>query len=325
MYRGNSVAVVVPAYNEEEFVASVIEMLPSYVDRVYPVDDCSSDDTWAEIRACAAQENEQEAVGIAVDGGERLGRRIVPIRHSENSGRGAAVTTGYRRALDDGADIVAVLDGDGQMDPAALERILDPIVHDEADYVVGNRLDSPDLWDGMPTWRLFGNTVLTLLTRIASGYWTLSDPQNGYTAASAETLSDLDFDRLYDRYGFLNDVLVKLNVAGKRVTNVPIRARYGDEESGIRYSEFVPDLSWLLLRNFLWRLRENYLTGRVHPAAVLYIGGAIVSTVGLVQGTRSAVSDEVDLRQALFALFAGVGSLLGAMVSDKRENEDRSP
>ena len=324
MYRGDVVGVVVPAYNEERFVASVLTTLPAYVDRVYAVDDCSSDGTWREIQACASRANEDDAETVAVDGGEGFGRRVVPIRHSTNRGRGAAVATGYRRALEDGVDVVAVLDGDGQMDPDVLNRVLDPVVSDEADYVVGNRLDGPASWDGMPPWRLFGNLLLTLLTRIASGYWHVSDPQNGYTAISADALSELDLAALYERYGFLNDVLVRLNVANWRVTNVPMRARYGDEESGIRYAEFVPQLSWLLLRNFLWRLGRNYLSGPVHPVAVLYLVGAGASLSGLVRVARATASRS-DPRTGVYALIAGVASLLGAMLADARENEDLEP
>ncbi len=267
MYRGNAVGVVVPAYNEARFVGGVVDTLPAFVDRAYVVDDRSTDETWEEIRRHAARANERaaEPVVAAADGGASLDGRVVPIRHPVNRGRGAAVKTGYERALADGMDIVVVMDGDGQMDPDIMPAIIDPVVDGDADYAVGDRLAARDTRRGMPPWRLFGNLLLSGLTRIASGYWHIRDPQNGYTAISAEALSELDFDRLYDQYGFLNDLLVNLNVAEKRVATVPMRARYGDEESGIRYSTFVPGLSFLLLRDFLWRLRVRYLDGGVSP------------------------------------------------------------
>lgn len=273
MYEGCSVGVVVPGHDEEGFIGSVIDTVPSFVDALYVVDDCSTDGTWAEIQDRVAE------VQVQVDGGTVTGvdgtevpeglegpegpagpegppatTRIVTFRHRRNRGRGGAVKTGYRAALTDGLDVVAVMDGDGQMDPEILEEIVEPVVREEADYVVGDRLSDPALRASMPRFRLFGNLLLTALTRVASGYWSLSDPQNGYTAISRRALAALDLDALYDDYGFLNDLLVRLHVRGFRVTNVRMPARYGEETSGIRYSTFVPKLSLLLCRLYLYRL-----------------------------------------------------------------------
>ena len=269
MLAGKTVGVVVPAYNEGAFVGRVIDTFPSFVDRAYVVDDCSTDETWVEMLGHAATANraidaQPPLVGVVGDGGVSFEPRIVTVHHPENRGRGAATKNGYRRALADGIDVVAVMDADGQMDPAILHEIVGPVVRDEADYAVGNRLGGPSAWVGMPPLRLFGNLVLTLLTRVASGYWSLSDPQNGYTAISRRALETIDLDELYDGYGFLNDLLIHLNVHDLRVTNVAMRARYGDEESGIRYSTFVPRLSRLLFHASCWRLRTKYL--RVGPS-----------------------------------------------------------
>ncbi|ELZ59528.1 MULTISPECIES: glycosyltransferase family 2 protein [unclassified Haloferax] len=323
MYRGNAVGVVVPAYDEARFVGGVIDTLPAFVDRAYVVDDRSTDGTWAVIRRHAARANEREAAPVvaAADGGASLDRRVVPIRHAVNRGRGAAVKTGYERALVDGMDIVVVMDGDGQMDPDIMPAIIDPVVDGDADYAVGDRLAARDTRRGMPPWRLFGNLLLSGLTRIASGYWHIRDPQNGYTAVSADALSELEFDRLYDQYGFLNDLLVHLNVAGKRVATVPMRARYGDEESGIRYSTFVPGLSFLLLRDFLWRLRVRYLDGGVHPVAVLYALGVVGVLAGVLRLVGGVASGERPGRLSLAGAVAGFASLGGAMLFDSRENE----
>ncbi|WP_058826457.1 glycosyltransferase family 2 protein [Haloferax sp. Q22] len=323
MYRGNAVGVVVPAYNEARFVGGVVDTLPAFVDRAYVVDDRSTDGTWEEIRRHAARANERaaEPVVAAADGGASLDGRVVPIRHPVNRGRGAAVKTGYERALADGMDIVVVMDGDGQMDPDIMPAIIDPVVDGDADYAVGDRLAARDTRRGMPPWRLFGNLLLSGLTRIASGYWHIRDPQNGYTAISAEALSELDFDRLYDQYGFLNDLLVNLNVAEKRVATVPMRARYGDEESGIRYSTFIPGLSFLLLRDFLWRLRVRYLDGGVHPVAVLYALGVVSVLAGVLRLVGGVASKDRPGRQSLTGVLVGLGSLGGAMVLDSRENK----
>jgi glycosyltransferase involved in cell wall biosynthesis len=252
VYDGCSVGVVVPGYNEEGLIGEVIDGVPPFVDALYVVDDHSTDGTWEEIKR-ATSDAPADAVPTP-DGGRNSATRVVTFRHRRNRGRGGAVKTGYRAALSDGMDVVAVMDGDGQMDPEILDEIVDPVVGDEVDYVVGDRLGERTLRAEMPRFRLFGNLLLTLLTRVASGHWSVSDPQNGYTAISRRALAALDIDALYDDYGFLNDLLVRLNVHGFRVVNVPMCARYGEEESGIHYSTFIPKLSLLLCRLLLYRL-----------------------------------------------------------------------
>jgi len=263
MYRDRSVAVVIPVYNEARFIVDVLEAVPSFVDRIYAVDDCSTDETWTEIqryvsRVESAPSTTTDSRGVESelksDGGQRE-TAIVPIRHDENKGRGGAVKTGYEAAVDAGMDLVAVIDGDGQMDPTILDRFLDPIVAGEAAYTKGNRLDNPTQRAQMSSWRLFGNALLTGLTRIASGYWTMTDPQNGYTAISTAALQELEIDRLYDGYGFLNDMLVHLNVNDVDIKDIPTTAHYGEEESGIEYRSFVPMLTLLLVSRYLWRLQ----------------------------------------------------------------------
>jgi glycosyltransferase involved in cell wall biosynthesis len=283
MYENTLVGVVVPAYNEERHIGEVIESVPAFVDRLYVVDDCSTDDTWAEIQAHAAPATDEQVV--AEDGIERAltdggttaadfpqgdpatGPTLMPVRHATNRGRGGAVKTGYQLAAIEGLDVVAVMDGDGQMDGAILDRMIDPIVNGEADYTKGNRLVDSETWAAMSNWRLFGNAVLTVMTKIASGYYDMRDPQNGYTAVSTETLEDIDVGGLYEGYGFLNDVLVRLKRHDKRVVDVPMEAIYEDEESGIQYRTFVPFLSWLLLKMYLWRLgaRLRHSADRLGP------------------------------------------------------------
>jgi hypothetical protein len=173
------------------------------------------------------------------------------------------------------------------MDPDQLKRVLHPVASGQADYAKGNRLDGPEYWREMSGWRLFGNVLLTGLTRVSSGYWGLRDPQNGYTAISRATLESLALSELYDDYGFLNDLLGELSTEDARVFDVALPAVYGDEDSGIRYSQFVPAVSMLLLVNFLRRL---YVDGaRRHrvglPAAY---GVAVVSWLGAVVAALTA-------------------------------------
>ena len=219
-------------------------------------------------------------------------------------------------------DVIAVLDGDGQMDPSILDRFLDPIVDGRADYTKGNRLLSPRHRDGMSRWRLFGNTVLTFLTKIASGYWRMMDPQNGYTAISANVLRSIDVEDLYEDYGFLNDLLVKLNVADARIVDVAMHARYGDEQSGIRYSSFVPKLSNLLLKDFFWRLRTKYLLFDFHPLVGLYVLGGLGTVGGTIYFGWALGEDLTPFRAMMVFvvyLFSGLLFTL-AMIFDRAQN-----
>lgn len=244
MYRGRSIGVVVPAYNEELLIAKVIETMPAYVDRIYAIDDCSTDRTFI----TAAQFSKEP--------------RLKLTRHLNNKGVGAAIMTGYRQALNDEMDIVAVMAGDNQMDPIQLSKLLDPLVEGTADYCKGDRLSRSELKKGMSRWRRFGNAILTRLTRISSGYWKVQDPQNGYTAISREALSRLDLNKLYPRYGYCNDLLAKLNVLGAKVKDVQIPARYGQEKSKIKYGNYMRKVSLLLLNNFFWRINQKYIFPR---------------------------------------------------------------
>ena len=320
-YEGTDVGVVVPAYNEAEHVGDVLEGMPAFVDRIYAVDDASQDDTWSEIRTRAP-----------TDGGDPADARIVPIRHAENQGAGAALRTGYRRALTDGMDVTVAMDADGQMDPERMTALLDPIVDGSADYAKGNRLCDPEYRASMPPFRQFGNWLLTLLTKVASGYWRTMDPQNGYTAISGEALEAIDLGSLPNGHDYPNDLLVRLNVAGLRIADVSMPAVYGEEESSIDYSRFVPSTSATLLRSFLWRLRRRYLVRDFHPLALFYGAGAVSAVSGLllaVDALRHRDDDddggsaEPRAVGALCSLLFGCLFLVQAMVLDVRDNEGR--
>ncbi|QCC53031.1 glycosyltransferase family 2 protein (plasmid) [Natronorubrum bangense] len=271
MYRNNTVGVVVPAYNESGLVGDVIRKQPDYVDRIYVIDDRSTDDTWTEILAAGS-----DAGGAICVGSGGIGRttwkipetqavvyessgRVVPIRHRENRGVGGAIKSGYLQAREDRMDITVTTDADDQMDLGQMTRLLDPIVDGRADYTKGNRLSSRKLQDSMPTVRFVGNVLLTLLTRIASGYWQMMDSQNGYTAISAQALECIDVEDLFEYYGLRNELLVRLNVANMRVRDVPMEPVYGTEESHIRLGQFIPKVLIMLIQSFLWRMRTQYL------------------------------------------------------------------
>ena len=319
MYRNHRTEVVIPVYNEAEFIGGVLDSLPVFVDRAYVVDDCSTDGSWEVIRRRATVSS--TIASSTPDEEATPEPRLVPIRHKENKGRSGTVKTGYAEALKDDMDVVAVMDGGGQMDPAYLDRIVDPVVDGIADYAKGNRLDKPEDHEQISNWRLFGNALLTLLTRVASGYWGMTDPQNGYTAISAETLKLLELEELYDDYGFFNDVLVNLNVQGARIADIPVRARYGDEENGIQYRSFVPALSLLLLHRFLWRLMTSRANKR-QLEALLYGLAALVGVAG-VCGVGLAVAGGLMWDIGIIALIAFIATTahgMAAVVIDRWHN-----
>jgi glycosyltransferase involved in cell wall biosynthesis len=236
MYRGLRIAVVIPAFNEEIAIARAIRSVPGFVDDVIVVDDASHDAT--SLQAARAAD-----------------ARVVVVRHEANRGVGGAIVTGYRRALALGADVAAVMAGDGQMDPADLPALLAPIAEGRADYVKGNRFRHPDIWEAMPATRLVGNIVLSLLSKPISGYWRLFDSQCGYTAITRHALLALDLDRVFERYGYPNDVLARLHAAGARALDVPVRPIYGAAwKSGIRLSTVFYPILFVLARAWARRL-----------------------------------------------------------------------
>lgn len=320
MYRNHSIGVVIPAYNESGFVGDVIETVPDYVDRVYVIDDGSTDGTWDEIQTAANRVNDAERPGDSQH--PEFERRVVPIRHDENRGVGGAIKTGYQRARDDRINITAVMGGDGQMRPSALDRFLDPIVEGRADYTKGNRLIEAETRSGMPQFRKIGNYILSGLTKIASGYWGIGDPQNGYTAISLRALDTIELDEMYEFYGYCNDILVKLNVHGFHVEDIPRTCNYADEESHIDYRTYIPRVSGMLLRNYLWRLREQYLRGSFHPAAVCYTIGMATGVLGTVLAGVEAASNGRRSRGVSNAIkttvVGGLVFLIGTVFERKR-------
>jgi glycosyltransferase involved in cell wall biosynthesis len=213
------------------------------------------------------------------------------IEHERNGGVGAAIVTGYERARDEAIDVTCVMAADNQMDPSELIALVEPVARGEVDYTKANRLFSGEAWRLIPRARYLGNAALSLLTKIASGYWHVADSQAGYTAVSLAALRRLDLDRLYRRYGFPNDMLVHLNVIDAGVRDVPSRPIYGvGEKSGIRIRQVVPRISWLLFKGFWWRLKEKYVIRDFHPLVFFYVLGALMTVLGLVLGVIVTVA-----------------------------------
>jgi glycosyltransferase involved in cell wall biosynthesis len=311
MLEGKRVAVVVPAHDEEELVATTLRGIPAFVDRIYLVDDASRDATVERARG----------VGDP---------RVEILSHDRNRGVGGAIVTGYKRAHDDGIDVACVMAADNQMDPADLELLVTPVARGELDYAKANRLVTGEAWTLIPRARYLGNAVLSMLTKIASGYWHVADSQSGFTALSKQMLDVLDLDRIYTGYGFPNDFLVHLNVWNARVRDFPSRPIYGvGERSGIRYRKVVPRISWLLVKGFFWRLREKYVIRDFHPLVFFYAFGFLATLAGLVLGGVEigfrAAGNQVSVGTVVLIallLISGSQFTLFAMWFDMESNKD---
>jgi len=256
MYKEKTIGVVVPAYNEELLIGRVIETMPEFVDVIVIVDDCSTDKTSSIV------EQHQSESKI----------RVELLKHQTNLGVGKAIATGYIWCRDHKIDVSVVMAGDGQMDPDDLESLITPVVSGEVDYAKGNRLITGEAWKKIPHVRYLGNSMLSLLTKIASGYWQVADSQTGYTAASLRVLQTIQLNQIYPRYGVPNDILVKLNIYNFRVRDVEIKPIYGiGEKSGIKPIRMIPQLSWLMWKLFVWRMVQKYIIRDFHPLIFFYL------------------------------------------------------
>ena len=270
MYKDNKIAVVVPCYNERTQIRRVIDTMPEFVDRIVVVDDLSDDDT-VEV----------------VEHFYKTNSRVKLIKHSQNRGCGGALATGYIWARDNNYDIVVRMDGDGQMDPSDLKSLLKPVVNGETDYSKGNRLYTGEAFQMIPKARYFGNAVLTLLTKVASGYWHVADSQSGYTVMNKNVLKTIDWRLMYTRYGQPNHLLILLNVYNFRIRDVPVQPVYGiGEKSGMKIKKVLFTISWLLLKNFLWRMKEKYIIRDFHPLVFFYLLGTFFGLITMVLSGR---------------------------------------
>lgn len=265
MFKGYRLAVVVPAYNEAQRIERVLENMPQIVDAVIVVDDFSTDQT--ADRAAAVKDS-----------------RVRVIRHKVNQGVGGAMATGLSGALEIGADLIVKMDGDGQMNPTRLESLLQPLVDEEYGYAKGNRfLHSNELmW--MPRHRLFGNFILTFLTKLSSGYWHIFDPQNGYIAIRADTLKALNLHGLSRGYFFENDMLVRLNVCNVRIKDVPMPAIYNGNHSSMSISRVLVAFPFYLFQRFWKRIYEKYVLRDFSAIAAFYISGFLLLAWGTIFG-----------------------------------------
>lgn len=310
MYKDMHVAVVVPAHNEEKLIGRTITGTPAFVDFIVVVDDASTDET----------------AKRAVETGDP---RLTLVEHKVNTGVGGAVIDGHKRALELGADVNVVMAGDAQMDPAYLPALLDPIADHGYGFTKANRFYSRRALAGMPTIRVFGNVVLSFATKLASGYWHLFDPQNGYTAITRDALTRIDLDMVARGYSFENDLLIWLGIAGVRAKDVAVPGLYGDEVSGMRLARVIPEISKLLFIGFWRRMFLKYVLMSFSPIALLFFTGLFLCAVGTAVGIWAIIvtpsSAEPSAGTVLLSagpLLVGINMLVHALTLDIQQTPD---
>jgi glycosyltransferase involved in cell wall biosynthesis len=312
MYRDNKISVVVPAYNEERLIGRVIETMPEYVDSVIVIDDASQDTTGK----------------IVGDYQKKNPTRIVFIKHEINKGVGGAISSGYKWSRDNDIDIAVVVAGDAQMNPDEMTSLIDPIVDGKVDYSKGNRLYTGDAWNKIPRVRYLGNSALSFLTKIASGYWHIADSQCGYTALNKKALQTIDWDMMYPRYGQPNDLLTRLNIYNFRVCDVPVSPIYNiGEKSGIKPIRMIPKFSILIASLFFKRMTQKYIIRDFHPLVFFYLSGFFFLLLALVFLIRFFVKyislgtvPDATLLILIFCTFSFNLFFLFAMQSDMQYN-----
>jgi dolichol-phosphate mannosyltransferase len=265
------IAVVIPAYEVVDHIQQVISSIPADIDFIIVVDD-----------KCPLGSGKKA---------EELNREdIIVLYHQRNEGVGGAVITGYKKALELGCDIVVKIDGDGQMDPMRIREIIRPLIEDKADYAKGNRFRDFKRLKSMPKVRLFGNSILSFLVKVTSGYWNIMDPTNGFTAIRCEVLSELNMDKLSKRFFFESDMLINLNVANAVVADIPMPAQYGEERSSLKISRVLFQFPPRLLKGFIKRIFLKYFVYDFNMASMYTLLGVPIFLFGLCFG----VSEWID-------------------------------
>jgi glycosyltransferase involved in cell wall biosynthesis len=260
------IAVVIPSYKVKRFLPDVIASMPENVWRIYVVDDCCPEGSGAFIEATNTD------------------ARVVVLHNEVNTGVGGAVMHGYRRAAEDGADVIVKVDGDGQMDPALIDEFVEPILRGEADYTKGNRFYDLESLTGMPKMRVFGNAALSLLAKLSTGYWDLFDPTNGFTAIHGDVARRLPFAKISQRYFFETDMLFRLGTYRARVVDVPMDAKYGDEVSNLKISRIFGEFLGKHIKNTIKRVFYNYFLRDMSVASIELVAGLALMIFGMIFG-----------------------------------------
>jgi len=253
VYKKKKIGVVVPAFNEEGLILETLNGMPDFVDKIFVVNDGSTDNTLEIVK----KHKEKDS-------------RVEIINHEKNKGVGQSLIDGYSASGKSEIDITVVMAGDNQMHPDDLDNLLDKIIDFNYDYVKGNRLLHPNR-DFMPKYRFLGNSILTILTKFATGYYSLMDPQCGYTGIKNSVLKNIPIEKMTKGYGYNADILCMLNIRGFKITDVIVRPVYGEAKSHIKVWKYVPKTSWLLIKLFFKRLWQRYIVLDFHPLVLFYL------------------------------------------------------
>lgn len=260
------VAVVIPCYKCKKHILGVISSCPEVVSRIYVVDDCCPEGTGEFVKESSHD------------------TRVAVLFQPQNSGVGGAVMAGYKAAIKDGMDILVKIDGDGQMDPRLISNFIRPLQRGLADYAKGNRFWNVDDVRSMPKVRLFGNAVLSFMNKLSSGYWNVFDPTNGYTAITREVARELPFEKISKRYFFETDLLFRLATMRAVVVDVPMKARYGDEISGLNIRNILFEFMRKHATNFAKRVFYNYFIRDFSLASLELLLSLALLGFGLIFG-----------------------------------------
>jgi len=312
MYYDAKIGIVIPCYKVREHILNVVGAIPEWVDWIIAVDDCCPQGSGEYLTAKCA------------------GNRLVVMHNQKNLGVGGATLAGYMKAKEVGCDIVVKMDGDGQMDSKYLRRLIHPLAIRRADYAKGNRFYHLEALKNMPLLRRIGNTGLTLLAKVASGYWRVADPTNGYTALHSSVLELMSSEQLSQRYFFETSMLIQLNIIGATVADIPMPARYGAEESSLSISKVLFQFPFLLIKGFFRRLIWKYFIYNVNATTVLLVLGSLLALCGgsfglyrwIVGGSLGQFQSAGTVALALVPLISGILMLLQALLLDIMERPD---
>jgi glycosyltransferase involved in cell wall biosynthesis len=263
------IAVIIPCYKVKRHIIGILEKIPSYVDKIYVIDDDCPEGSGKEVLKRHHPD------------------RVKVVFNEHNKGVGGAVKTGFLEALKDQCDIIVKLDGDGQMNPEEMSLLINPIKEELCDYAKGNRFLDLGVISSMPKIRIFGNLMLSFITKFSSGYYDIFDPTNGYLAINAKILKKINLEKIDNRFFFESDMLFRLNLIDAFILDIPINAVYGDEESNLKIIPSIFSFTKKNLKNFIKRILYKYFLKDFNIGSIYLVLGNILFFFGIVSGILS--------------------------------------